>query len=41
MDEKVQYDFSYNILRYNDDKGVLEGSVDTKDYIDNRGKSIK
>ena len=38
VDEKVQYVFSYNILIYNDDKGVLEGSIDTKDYIDNREK---
>ena len=41
VDEKVQYVFSYNILIYNDDKGVLEGSIDTKDYIDNREKNIK
>ena len=30
------YTFSYRWLTYFDDKGVLEGSIDTTDIIDNR-----
>ena len=36
IDEDVLYTFAYRWLAYNDDKGVLEGIIDTKDIIDNR-----
>ncbi len=36
IDENVAYTFTYRCLTYDDDKGVLEGSIDTKDIIDNR-----
>ena len=41
VDEKVMYVFSYRILQYDNDEGVLDGSIDTTYYVDNRGKGIK
>jgi len=41
VDEKVMYVFSYRILEYDNDEGVLYGSIDTTYYVDNRGKGIK
>ncbi len=36
INKDVMYTFSYRWLTYFDDKGVLEGSIDTTDIIDNR-----
>lgn len=36
VNRDVLYSFSYRYLTYNSYKGVLEGSIDTTDMIDNR-----
>ncbi|MGB4661140.1 MAG: hypothetical protein WBI07_18355 [Mobilitalea sp.] len=36
IDEGIAYSFSYRWLTYDNDKGVLEGNIDTTDIIDNR-----
>lgn len=38
VNEQVAYGFSYRCLTYSENKGVLERDINTKDFIDNRGK---
>ena len=40
VDENVLYVFTYRVLQYNPEKGVLERDIDTSYYIDNRGKGM-
>jgi hypothetical protein len=41
IDKDVLYNFSYRWLTYNDDIGVVDGSIDTSDIIDNRHSITK
>jgi len=36
IDEGIAYSFTYRWLTYDNDKGVLEGNIDTTDITDNR-----